>query len=204
MSTAVTTTTQYTPEELLAMPDGDRFELVDGQLVERNMGLESSWVGGEVYLRLRLYCGEHHLGPVLPAGSGYQCFPHRPALVRRPDVSFIRGSRLPGKMLPKGWSKIPPDLAVEVVSPDDLAEDLAEKLDDHVKAGVPLVWVIYLKSRTAMVRRGDGTLVLLHEDDELAGEDVVPGFRCPVREILPAREPTEGFEPRSVGPEGLQ
>jgi hypothetical protein len=55
-----------------------------------------------------------------------------------------------------------------------------------------------------MVRRGDGTLVLLHEEDEFAGEDVVTGFRCAVREILPAREQTEGFEPGSVGPKGPQ
>jgi Uma2 family endonuclease len=102
MSTALATKTQYTPEELLAMPDGDRFELVDGQLVERITGLESSWVGGELHFRLRLYCGEQKLGRVLPADSGYQCFPHRPALVRRPDVSFIRAGRLPGNMLPKG------------------------------------------------------------------------------------------------------
>ncbi len=202
MSTAVATKTHYTPEDLLAMPDGDRFELVDGQPVERNMGLESSWVGGELHFRLRLYCGDHKLGRVLPADSGYQCFPHRPGLVRRPDVSFIRAGRLPAETLPKGWGKIPPDLAVEVVSPGDLAEDLDERLDDYAKAAVPLVWVIYLKSRTAMVRRGDGTLSLLHEDDDLAGEDVIPGFRCRVREILPTRESTAEPQPASDGPNG--
>ena len=64
-----------------------------------------------------------------------------------------------------------------------------EKLEDYEKVGVPLVWVIYLDSRTVMVYRGDGSVSRLHEDDELSGEDVIPGFRCTVREILPTREP---------------
>jgi hypothetical protein len=51
MSTAVATKTQYTPEDLLATPDGKRYKLVGGQLVDRNMGLEFSWVGGRLHSR---------------------------------------------------------------------------------------------------------------------------------------------------------
>jgi Uma2 family endonuclease len=189
MSTAVETKTRYTPEDLLAMPDGEGYELVDGQLVERNLGLESSGVGGELYFHLRLYCEDHSVGRVLPADSGYQCFPHKPRLVRRPDVSFIRRERLPGGRLPKGWGGFAPDLAVEIVSPNDLAEGLEEKLGDYRKAGVPLVWVIYPGARTVRVHHGDGSSVCLDESGELSGEDIIPGFRCPVREILPPREP---------------
>src|SRR5580704_8315063 len=103
MSTAIATKTEYTPEDLLAMPDGKSYELVDGQLVERNMGAESSWVGGELYARLRQYGQEHQLGWAFPADTGYQCFPHAPGLVRKPDVSFVRYGRLPDGMLPQGW-----------------------------------------------------------------------------------------------------
>ncbi len=92
-------------------------------------------------------------------------------------------------MLPKGWAKIYPDLAVEVASPNDLVEELDEKLADYEKAGVPLIWAIYLGSRQVMVYRADGTVDRLRENDELSGEDIIPGFRCPVREILPTREP---------------
>ena len=55
--------------------------------------------------------------------------------------------------LPQGWGKIPPDLAVEVVSPNDSADALEEKLDDYQKVGVPLVWVIYPEPRTVKVFR---------------------------------------------------
>jgi Uma2 family endonuclease len=94
----------------------------------------------------------------LPAEDGYQCFPHDPSVVRKPDVSFIRCGRLPGEVLPMGWGEIPPDLAVEVVSSNDSAGELEEKLDDYQKAGVPLLWVVNLKSRTVMVYGADGSV----------------------------------------------
>ena len=201
MSTAVATKTHYTPEDLLAMPDGKSYELAGGLLVERNMGLESSWVGGRLLSRLDRFCEEHEVGWAFPADDGYQCFPHDPGLVRRPDVSFIRRGRLPGEVLPTGWGKIAPDLAVEVVSPNDSADQLEQKLDDYQKAAVPLVWVVNLKSRTVMVYRGDGSVSRLRESDELSGEGVIPGFRCPVQEILP---PRNAAAPVSITPNGPQ
>jgi Uma2 family endonuclease len=190
MSTAVATKTEYTPEDLLAMADSKSYELVDGQLVERMMGAESSGVGGELYARLRQYGREHTLGWALPADTGYQCFPHAPGLVRKPDVSFVRYGRLPGGVLPQGWIKIRPDLAVEVVSPNDTVEKLNAKLEDYEIAGIPLVWVIDPGSRSVMIYRGDGSIHRAHEADELSGEDVIPGFRCSVQEIMPRREPS--------------
>src|SRR5262245_59560195 len=142
MTVAVATEnkTRYTPEDLLTMPDGKNYELVDGRLVERKLGAESSWIGGRLHSRLDLFCEEHSLGWVWPADNSYQCFAHAPKLVRRPDVSFIRAVRLPGGELPKGHVRIPPDLAVEVVSPNDLAYEVEERIEDYQKAGVPLIW----------------------------------------------------------------
>ncbi len=202
MSTATATEVRYTPEDLLAMPDGKSYELVDGGLVERNMGAKSSRVGGRLHSRLDPFCEEHNLGIVWPADNGYQCFPHAPGLVRKPDVSFVRSGRLPGDIEPDGWVKIPPDLAVEVVSPNDSAKDLEEKLVDYRKVKVPLIWVIYPETRTARVHRADGSASDLLEDDELSGEDVIPGFRCPLREILPRRQPAAAAPagPNGAGP----
>jgi Uma2 family endonuclease len=204
MSTAVATEARYTPEDLLAMPDSKSYELVGGQLVERNMGAESSRVGGGLFSRLDRFCEEHALGIAWPADNGYQCFPHDPGLVRKPDVSFLRHVRLPGDVVPKGWIKIPPDLAVEVVSPNDSSDQLEEKLADYEKVGIPLIWVISLTSRTVMVYRADGSVSRLHEDDELSGEDIIPGFRCLIREILPPREIPEEGQPAPAGPNGPQ
>jgi Uma2 family endonuclease len=202
MSTAVATETRYTPEDLLAMADEKSYELVDGQLLERKMGGESSWVGGRFYSRLDQFCEEHDLGWALMPDAGYQCFPHQPGLIRRPDVSFIRYGRLAGGVLPQGWIKIAPDLAVEVVSPNENVYELDEKLEDYWKVGIPLIWVINPNSRIARIYRNDGSGVVLHEDDELSGEDVIPGFRCPLREILPRREPLAGAPSSPNGPNG--
>jgi Uma2 family endonuclease len=202
MSTSVATQTQYTPEDLLAMPDGKSYELVGGQLVERKVGIESSWVAGQVYKRLDVFCEEHGLGWALVPDAGYQCFPHDPGLVRKPDVSFVRYGRFPGGVLPKGWAKIVPDLVVEVVSPNETAYDLDDKLDDYRKVGVPLIWVINPKSRRVRVLRSDGSVSHLHENQELSGEDVILGFRCPIREILPRHEPSPEIQPNPNGPNG--
>jgi Uma2 family endonuclease len=199
MSTATATKTAYTPEDLLKMPDGKSYELVGGQLVERKMGIESTWVATRLTSRLDRFCEEHRVGWALTSEAGYQCFPHEPGRVRKPDASFIRYGRLPGGVLPKGWAKIHPNLAVEVASPNDVIEELDEKLADYEKAGVPLIWVIYLGSRTVMVYRADGTVSRLHEDAELSGEDVIPGFRCRVRDILPTSEPPANITPDANG-----
>jgi Uma2 family endonuclease len=202
MSTMVATQTQYTPEDLLAMPDGKSYELVGGQLVERDMGAESSWVGGEVLFALRRHCAEHKVGWPFPADNGYQCFPHEPNLVRKPDVSFIRIGRFAGETVPKGWIKIAPDLAVEVVSPNDKVEAIEDKLEDYRKVGVPLVWVIYPNSRTVRIYRSNGLTSFLHEDDDLSGEDIIPGFHCPLRVIFLLRVPSPDAAPSPTGPNG--
>jgi Uma2 family endonuclease len=195
MSTAIATEARSTPEDLLALAGRGGHELVHGRLLEHKMGAESSGVGAEVLVLRGQHCKQHGLGRVLPADAGYQCFPHEPALLRKADVSFIREERIPGGRLPKGWAKFPPDLAVEVVSPNDIAEELEERLNDYRKAGVPLLWVIYPGSRTARVHRRDGSASYLTEDDDLSGEAIIPGFRCPIREILPPREPPEPAQP---------
>ena len=124
MSTTTTTEARTTPEDLLAMPDGKSYELVNGHLVERHSGARSSRVGGRLSSRLDWFCEEHDLGMVWGPDNGYHCFPHDRELVRKPDVSFVRKGRLPGDVAPKGWVKIPPDLAVEVISPNDSAEQI--------------------------------------------------------------------------------
>jgi Uma2 family endonuclease len=187
MSTVVEHT-HHEPEDLLTMPDGDRFELVDGQLVERKMSKWSSYVAGSTFHRLRNHSDAHRLGWVYPEGTSYQCFPDDPKRVRRPDVSFIRLDRMSSEeAMSEGHVRIVPDLAVEVISPNDLAYDIDEKVDEYETAGVKLIWIVNPQMRTVRVHRADGTVRLLREKDELDGEQVFPGFRCRVGELfLPA------------------
>ncbi|HVS40325.1 MAG TPA: Uma2 family endonuclease [Gemmataceae bacterium] len=182
----VATSQRCTPEDLLAMPDGDRYELVNGELVERNMGWNSSRIGGQLFFYLRAFLETIPLGRAAPADASYQCFPDAPGKVRRPDVSFIRADRLPAEEDREGHCRIAPDLAVEVISPNDLYCDVDDKVEEYLAAGVRQVWVLNPSTRTVRIHRADGTQAYLRESDELTGEDVVPGFRCRVGTLFAA------------------
>jgi Uma2 family endonuclease len=187
--------TDVTPEELLAMPDGKHYELVDGVLVERTMSLLAGRVESKVIRILEGHCEGPGLGWVIGPSSGYRCFPWKPGKVRRPDVSFIARDRLPA---PEQWSDgyitIAPDLAVEITSPTDEVYDLEEKIEEYLRAGVRLIWVIHPEVQVVQVIRADGSSARLRSGSELSGEDVVPGFRCPVDSLFPAIRPAGAGE----------
>lgn len=174
-----------TPDDLLTMPDGDRYELVGGRLVERTMSAWSSYVAGIIHHLLLAYCQDHRLGWVLPEGTSYRCFPDDPTRVRRADTSFLTVTRLsPEQLLAEGHLPLAPDLAVEVVSPNDLYYEVDHKVDEWLAAGVHLVWVINPQARRVMVYRADGGRAILPESGELSGEDVLSGFRCRVADLF--------------------
>jgi Uma2 family endonuclease len=181
-------TQTFTPEDMEQMPGLDLFELVDGRLVEKHMGWESSWISTRLSRLLDIWCDTNHLGWVAGAEAGYQCFPFAPNLVRKPDVSFVRRGRLPGERFPPGNARIVPDLAVEVVSPNDTYYEVERKVQEYLRAGVPLVWVVNPPTRMVRVHRPGGRLTDLDEHQELTGEEVIPGFRCRVGDFLPPVE----------------
>jgi Uma2 family endonuclease len=116
---------------------------------------------------------------------GYQCFPASPEKIRRPDVSFIAKERLSKDLLAHGYIYIAPDLAVEVLSPNDLAYEVDQKVDEYLSAGVRLIWIVNPEKRTVTIHRPSGTVTKLNDQDVVDGEDVLPGFRCPVHEFFP-------------------
>ncbi len=195
---------EVTPEQLLAMPDGGHYELIEGELRERNVSFLSDVIAEETMRLLGNHCRPRNLGWLPSAQLGFRCFPWKPGRVRRADGSFIRAERVTPELWDAGYCPIPPDLAVEVVSPNDLAtKDVEEKVDEYVRAGVRLVWVIYPVTRTIYVIRGDGTGYRLRSEDDLTGEDVIPGFRCRVADLFPAPPVAEAVAPgqAAAGPE---
>ncbi len=172
------------PEDLLAMPDGDRYELIDGVPREKPMGAQSDEVAGLLLTQLNVFIRPRKLGRAYPSQTGFQCFPKDPKLVRMPDTSFVAAGKLPGDTSPEGYIKVAPDLAVEVISPNEMYEEVAVKVADYKSAGVRLIWVVSPKSRTVLIRRADGTCGEVGEAGMLSGEDVIPGFACPVAELF--------------------
>jgi Uma2 family endonuclease len=163
---------------------------VDGRLVERHMGMESSRVAQRIGSRLQAFCDQNKSGLVFNAEAGYQCFPDVPDKVRKPDVSVVLAGRLPGNQAPEGHARLAPDLAVEVLSPNDLAYEVDEKVREYLDAGVKLVWVVNPRSRVLRIHRRPGAAAgrasELTSDDSVTGEDVLPGFTCPVRDFFDA------------------
>ena len=179
---------RVTADELLARPDGFRFELVNGDLVERHMGWESECLGMNLAGLLWSFCQQSRVGYVNGSNAGYQCyedvFPDDPERVRKPDVSFIAASRIPPDARLKGHCSIVPDLVVEVVSPNDLYGDVEAKVDEYLQVGVKLVWVVDPQTKAIRIHRANGTIQDVGLTDELSGEDVVPGFRCAVKDVF--------------------
>ncbi len=182
MSTATPT---MTAEDLLALPDAERFELVDGQLVERPMSLGSSWVAGEIFGRLREYGNKSNHGWAFPDGTSYQCFREDREKVRRPDASYILRSRLPNGPTGHGHCRICPDLAVEIVSPSDIYYEIENKVDEYFSAGVKQVWIVSPYSRTIVVYSASNAAIHLLADDRLTGGELLSGFDCRVADLFP-------------------
>jgi Uma2 family endonuclease len=164
------------------LPDG--FELDDDRLVSLNSGARSSLVAGALLCKLMAHCDAESLGWCFPAGTVFWLFRSR-RTARRPDASFVRFGRFQNEQLPEGDAELAPDLAVEVIAPGDLIEEMDWKLDDYFRAGVRLVWVINPATLTALVYRKEGAMARLRDGDELDGEQVVPGFRCPLSDLWP-------------------
>jgi Uma2 family endonuclease len=174
----------YTADELWeAFGNTKRLELVKGVPVHMSPTGEehsvvSMWIG---HLILN-FVEAHDLGEVTAAEGGF-VLSTDPDTVRAPDVGFIAKARLTGPTSPRYFSG-PPDLAVEVVSPNDTASEIHDKVFDYLRAGTRLVWVVYPHSRTVAVYGPDITARFLDRDGVLDGGDVLPGLTLPVREVF--------------------
>lgn len=125
---------------------------------------------------------EHELGVILGAETGF-ILSRDPDTVRAPDVAFVKAHR--SKDAPeRGFFPGPPDLAVEVLSPDDSAGAVLAKVRDWLGAGATAVWIVDPEHQTVAVHRPNGPVVTYEASDELPGEDVLPGFQVMVKAIF--------------------
>lgn len=162
-----------------------RIEMQPEDDEEHPMGAVANWTSGSLHYQMFGHSKKNKLGWVLSSDTGFRCFPFSPRLTRKPDASFIKKGRLPEGKLPTGDIDIHPDIAVEVLSPNDVASYVFQKIDDYLRAGVSLVWLVDPPTRTAYVYRPDGTALRLTAEQELEGEGVFPGFRVKVGDLFP-------------------
>jgi Uma2 family endonuclease len=172
-----------TADQLLKMGDIGRCELIYGELI---MMSPAGFDHGEIALRLgyllAAYNEGHGLGVVLAAETGFY-LARKPDLVRAPDVSFVKKSRVPKG----GWKKFfpgAPDLAVEVLSPDDTRRQVSEKVDTWLAHGTVSVWVVDPDEQTVTIHRTGREPIRLTMRDKIAHEPALPGFSLPVARVF--------------------
>ncbi len=181
---------RFTPDDLLAMPDqGAGHELVDGELVELAVSALAHLTAGELARRLGNHVVPGRLGWVFPENSGFRCFQDDPGRVRRADTAFIRLDRYtPALATSEGFVTVCPDLAVEVVSPHDTADEVNTKRLEWLDAGARLVWVVYPIRKEIHAYTSPAESRVYRGADTLTAAPVLPDFRVPVADLfaLPA------------------
>lgn len=188
MATMTATRNVLTAQKAAACAPEGRWELVRGRVV-RYMPVqpEHGGVVSELNYHVRAYLGSPERAAMGPE-IGYITL-RDPDTVRAPDWSLIWREEARARR-EGAWIAGGPNLAVEVVSPDDTWAEVQEKVDEYLAAGTQLVWVLYPDKRTVHVIRPDAPTAILRPGDVLTGEPVLPGFTLPVDQLLP--EPQDG------------
>jgi len=175
-------------ETLLTMAQFDELPVNEGILYELNEGglvtmtepmPRHNWVRDNTAAALRDYAHPRKLGRVF-VETGYQLTLET---VRIPDVSFVPADRMREIDLDRRIQGAPA-LAIEVVSPTDLAEDLTQKVKQYLAGGSKAVWVFYPKPREVQVFRADGAIFVRRESDTLEEPEVLPGFSLDLKSVF--------------------
>jgi Uma2 family endonuclease len=175
--TTVAVEKTYTIADYEALPeDGKRYELVAGKLIEMAGGREDhARISSILNSYLGMYVIQNKLGVVYNSDARFITVGGERPTVRQAGVSFMQTDRVT-----RGVVTIPyaPDLAVEVISPGNDFVEIERKVREYCRAGAQLVWVIEIEDQVAHIyRAGSNQRQTINVDDELDGEQVVPGFK---------------------------
>jgi len=176
--------TLYTAEEFARLPDYPRYELDRGVLVPMTETSAPQGIAcSRIHRRMANFVEEQGLGECVCNDTGFQ-LEWNPDTVRAPDVSFVRAERLPEDWNEGTWFEGGPDLAVEVIWARSTRGEVRKKLPRLFENGCPLAWVFDIKRNHAEVHRPGREPRIVGMDGELDGEDILPGFKLRVGDVL--------------------
>jgi Uma2 family endonuclease len=176
--------TLLTADDLLALGDIGRCELIRGELV---MMSPASANHGVVAARLLLLIGsvvqQHELGATFAAETGFK-IESDPDTVRAPDVSFVQKKRLAGGIPARGFFQGPPDLAVEVISPDETKKKVIAKAKMWLRTGSRSTWVVDPIAQTITIYRRQQKPIKLIRSQVLQDEPTLRGFTLSLDQVF--------------------
>jgi len=174
-----------TARDLARLPDAcGRFELLDGRLVELSpAGHRHNELIVTIGAILFAWIRPRKLG-VLAGGDTGVLLRRNPDRVRAPDLCFTLAERLPNHRAQHAFTDIIPDFVVEIVSPNDTAGEVQQKVEEWLQAGVRLVWTVFPETHTVGVSTSLAATRYVHEGDLLDAEPVLPGFAVAVAELF--------------------
>ena len=180
----MSTKTLLTSEDLWRIvADGSRYELSKGELLPMTpVGVRHAAVVSNLDRLLGDFVRKNNLGLVSPE-IGFRLKQY-PDTLRAPDLAFIAKQMYEKTGVPERFANFPPDLAVEVLSPEDTVSELTRKVEEYLAAGVPLVWIADPATQTVTVYRSLQDVKVLTADKELDGSPVFSGFRVKIAEIF--------------------
>ena len=169
-----------TLEEFLAT-DVDGYEYVKGELVPMpGTSIRHGKISMNIAYYLYAYVRENQLGRLFTSETSFKVGER----ALKPDVAFLSAARLVEIEDEDKGSPIPPDLAIEVISPSDIQSRIVGKVFAYLDAGTRVVWIIEPISKTVTVYQSETDIKILTCEDTLTGGEVVPGFSCPVAQLF--------------------
>ena len=160
-----------------------KFELVDGTLVEKVMGMAESFIAGVLIELLRDWNRRAgNVGMVLGADGAFRLLKK---LIRVPDVSFTSWDQFPTRKVPRvAVPAVAPDLAVEVLSRGNTRTEMERKLKEYFLSGVRVVWFVDASTRRARVFTSPDDVTEIDPTGVIDGGDVLPGFQLRVADLF--------------------
>jgi len=174
--------TDVTVDELEKLSLPFPAELYNGKVVFKMANLGHAVIQNNIGTEIGIYLKSNPIG-VVGGDANYRLWPERKRESRAPDVSFILNDRLPENLF--RYPAIVPDLAVEILSPNDSFEDMMEKADEYLAQGVKLVWIVITRTREVLVCTKESKYIVR---DKLTAPELLPDFELPVPDIFAGLE----------------